>query len=74
MIRTETVHPQNKNRQVKNMNLLLTILVIVAVILLITGGIGFGGALQFLLWIGIVLAIIAIILFIVRAMGGRTSV
>ncbi|GAA3861383.1 hypothetical protein GCM10022381_02160 [Leifsonia kafniensis] len=54
------------------MNLLLIIIVIVAVVLLITGG--FVQSLQFLLWVGIVLAIIAVILFIYRAMTGKKNV
>lgn len=51
------------------MNILLIIIVVVAVILLITGGLV--QSLNFLLWVGIVLAIIAIIVFLVRALTGR---
>ncbi|MCU1442930.1 MAG: hypothetical protein JWQ59_1080 [Cryobacterium sp.] len=54
------------------MNLLLIIVAVVAVVLLITGGLV--QSLQFLLWVGIVLAIIAVILFLVRSMSGRRSV
>jgi hypothetical protein len=54
------------------MNLLLIIIAVVAVILLITGGLV--QSLQFLLWVGIVLAIIAVIMFLLRTMSGRKSV
>jgi hypothetical protein len=51
------------------MNILAIIIAIIAVILLLTGG--FVQSLNFLLWVGIVLAIIAIIVFLVRALSGR---
>lgn len=51
------------------MNILLIIIAVIAVILLITGG--FVQSLNFLLWVGIVLAIIAIIVFLVRTLTGR---
>ena len=54
------------------MNLLLIVIAVVAVVLLITGG--FVQSLQFLLWVGIFLAIIAVILFLVRSISGRRSV
>lgn len=54
------------------MNLLLIIVVIVAIALLLTGG--FVQSLQFLLWVGIVLAVLAVILFIIRVMSGRKNV
>jgi uncharacterized membrane protein len=54
------------------MNPLLIIVAIVAVVLLITGGLV--QSLQFLLWIGIVLAVIAVIMFLMRSMSGRKSV
>ncbi|WP_146071109.1 MULTISPECIES: DUF2207 domain-containing protein [unclassified Cryobacterium] len=53
------------------MNPLLIIVAIVAVVLLITGGLV--QSLQFLLWVGIVLAIIAVIMFLMRSMSGRKS-
>jgi len=56
----------------QEMNLLLIIVAVVAVILLITGGLV--QSLQFLLWVGIVLAIIAVILFLMRSISGRRSV
>lgn len=54
------------------MSPLLIIVAIVAVVLLFTGG--FVQSLNFLLWIGIVLLIIAVIMFIVRSMSGRKGV
>jgi preprotein translocase subunit SecF len=56
----------------QEMNLLLIIVAIVAVILLLTGGLV--QSLNFLLWVGIVLAIIAVILFLMRSISGRRSV
>ena len=54
------------------MNLLLIVIAIIAVVMLITGGLI--QSLQFLLWVGIVLAIIAVILFLVRSISGRKGV
>ncbi|WP_166787260.1 MULTISPECIES: DUF2207 domain-containing protein [Cryobacterium] len=54
------------------MNLLLIVIAVIAVVLLITGG--FVQSLQFLLWVGIVLAIIAVILFLARSISGRRGV
>jgi len=51
------------------MNALLIIIAIIAIILLITGGIG--SSLHFLLWIGGILLVIAIIVFLVRMLSGR---
>lgn len=56
----------------KNMNALLIIIAIVAIILLFIGG--FAQAVQWLLWVGIVLLIIAIIVWLVRFLSGRRSV
>ena len=55
----------------RTMNPLLIIVAIVAVVLLITGGLV--ESLQFLLWVGIVLAIIAVIMFLMRSMSGRKN-
>ena len=54
------------------MNILALIIIIVAVVLLITGG--FVQSLQFLLWVGLILAAIAVVLFLVRALSGRSKV
>lgn len=53
------------------MNILLIVVIIIAVILAITGGLV--SSLQFLLWVGIVLAVIAVIAWILRSMTGRRS-
>ena len=54
------------------MNLLLIIIAIVAVVLLFTGG--FVESLNFLLWVGIVLLVIAVIMFLIRSISGRKRV
>ncbi|MGN6325289.1 hypothetical protein [Pseudolysinimonas sp.] len=51
------------------MNILAIIVAIIAVILLLTGG--FVQSLQFLLWVGIVLLVIAVIVWLVRFISGR---
>ncbi len=53
------------------MNLLVVIIAIVAVVLLLTGG--FVQSLQFLLWIGVVLLVIAVIMFLLRSISGRRT-
>ncbi|GAA1750244.1 hypothetical protein [Agromyces humatus] len=53
------------------MNILLIIVAIIAIILLFTGG--FVSSLQFLLWVGIVLLVIAAIVWLVRMMGSRRA-
>lgn len=50
------------------MNILLIIVAIIAVILLFTGG--FVESLNFLLWVGIILLVIAVIVWLVRMMSG----
>ena len=54
------------------MNILLIIVGIIAVVLLLTGG--FVQSLNFLLWVGIVLAVIALIVWLVRVISGRRTV
>lgn len=51
------------------MNILAIIIAIVALILLFTGG--FVQSLNFLLWVGIVLLVIAAIVFLLRFIRGR---
>lgn len=53
------------------MNILLIIVGIIAVVLLLTGG--FVHALSFLLWVGLVLAVIALIVWLARVITGRRS-
>lgn len=54
------------------MNALLVIIIIIAIALLLTGGLV--QSLQFLLWVGIVLAVVAVILALLRFIGGRNRV
>ncbi|MBC7596054.1 MAG: hypothetical protein H7288_19360 [Kineosporiaceae bacterium] len=54
------------------MNILFVIVAIIAIVLLITGG--FVQSLNFLLWVGVVLLIIAVIAFLLRMISGRRSV
>jgi hypothetical protein len=60
------------SREGEIMNILVAILAIVAVVLLITGGVV--PTLNFLLWVGIALAVIAVIVFLVRYIGGNRTV
>ena len=53
------------------MAIILTIVIVVAVILAFVGGLV--QSLSFLLWIGVVLAVIAIIAWLIRAISGRNS-
>lgn len=54
------------------MNALLAIVAIIAIILLFVGG--FVQAVNFLLWVGIILLIIAVIAWLFRFLSGRRSV
>ncbi|WP_345763087.1 hypothetical protein [Diaminobutyricibacter sp. McL0608] len=54
------------------MNILVIVIAIIAIILLLTGGLV--QSLNFLLWIGIVLLVIAVIVFLVRLLTGRHRV
>jgi hypothetical protein len=54
------------------MNILLLIVAIIAIVLLFTGG--FVSALNWLLWVGIILLVFAIIVWLVRLISGRRSV
>lgn len=51
---------------------LFVIIAIIAIILLFVGG--FVQAFQFLLWIGVILLIVAVIGWLVRTVSGRRSV
>ena len=53
------------------MNILLIVVAIIAVILLFTGG--FVQSLNFLLWVGIVLLVIAVIIWLVRMLTGSRN-
>lgn len=52
-------------------NTLLIVIVVIAIILAITGGLV--QSLQFLLWVGIVLLVLAIIVWLLRRVSGRKS-
>ncbi|WP_172582694.1 hypothetical protein [Subtercola boreus] len=54
------------------MNILVAIIAIVAVVLLITGGVT--QSLSFLIWVGVVLLVIALIVFLLRFISGRSRV
>jgi hypothetical protein len=54
------------------MNLLFIIIVIVAIVLAVTGGLV--QSVNFLLWVGIVLLILAVIAFLIRSLSGRSRV
>lgn len=54
------------------MNILLLIVAIVAIVFLFTGG--FVSALNWLLWVGIILLVFAVIVWLVRMISGRRSV
>ncbi|WP_199176604.1 hypothetical protein [Subtercola sp. Z020] len=51
------------------MNILVAIIAIIAVVLLITGGVT--QSLSFLIWVGVVLLVIALIVFLLRFITGR---
>jgi hypothetical protein len=52
------------------MNLLFIIIIIVAIVLAITGGLV--QSVSFLLWVGIVLLILAVIAWLIRSLSGRS--
>lgn len=54
------------------MNILFVIIAVVAVILLLTGG--FVASIHWLLWVGVVLLVLALIAFLIRALAGRSRV
>jgi hypothetical protein len=53
------------------MNILVLIIAIIAIVLLFTGG--FVSSLNFLLWVGIVLLVIAAIIFLLRYITGNRA-
>ena len=54
------------------MGLLFIIIAIIAIVLAVTGGLVH--AVSFLLWVGIVLLILAVIAFLIRSISGRSRV
>jgi hypothetical protein len=55
-----------------SMNILLIIIAIIAIVLLLTGG--FVQSLNFLLWVGIILLVLAVIVWLVRLLTGSRRV
>jgi hypothetical protein len=51
------------------MSILFVIIAIVAIVLAVTGGLVH--AVSFLLWVGVILLILAVIAFLIRAISGR---
>jgi len=62
----------NSTGKGRAMNILLIIIAVIAIILLLTGG--FVSSLNFLLWVGIVLLVIAAIVWLVRMLTGSRRV
>ncbi len=54
------------------MNLLFIIIIIVAIVLAITGGLV--SSVNFLLWVGIILLVLAVIAWLIRSLTGRSRV
>ena len=69
---TDTIGAADADSERDIINILLIIVGIIAVVLLLTGG--FVQSLNFLLWVGLVLAIIAVIVWLVRVISGRRAV
>jgi hypothetical protein len=53
-------------------NILFIVIIIIAIIIAITGGLV--QSLNFLLWIGIIILVLAVIAWLIRAMMGRNRV
>jgi hypothetical protein len=51
------------------MNILFIVIAVIAIVLAITGGLVH--AVNFLLWVGLVLLILAVIAFLIRSISGR---
>ncbi|WP_291049469.1 hypothetical protein [Herbiconiux sp.] len=54
------------------MNILLIVIAVIAIVLLFTGG--FVSSLNFLLWVGVILLVLAVIVFLVRMLTGNRRV
>jgi hypothetical protein len=63
---------ERDTKEIITMNILVAIIAIIAVIMLLTGG--FVHALNFLLWVGLVLLVLAAIVWLVRFLSGRRTV
>jgi hypothetical protein len=65
-------HPEravSRTQKENTMNLLLIIVVVAAIVLALVGGLV--EALQFLLWVGIILLVLAVIAWLLRMISGR---
>jgi hypothetical protein len=67
----ETPRYERGAKEITIMNILIAIVAIIAVILLFTGG--FVSSLNFLLWVGIVLLVLAAIVWLIRFLTGRRT-
>jgi hypothetical protein len=65
-------HAFEEKAGIGKMNILLIVIAIIAIVLLFTGG--FVQALNWLLWVGIILLVFAVIVWLVRMISGRRSV
>ncbi|MDQ4215582.1 hypothetical protein [Microbacterium capsulatum] len=53
------------------MNILFIVIAVIAILLAITGG--FVQSLNFLLWVGLILLVLAVISWLIRSMSGRRA-
>ena len=60
------------NKRRNTVNILLIVIAVIAVVLLFTGG--FVSSLNFLLWVGLILLVLAVIVFLVRMLTGNRRV
>lgn len=64
-------HPVHTRRD-RTVNILLLVIIIIAIILAVTGG--FVASIHWLLWVGIVVLVVAAIVWLVRALTGSRRV
>jgi uncharacterized Tic20 family protein len=67
-----TTSVREKEKEYLAMNIALLIVVIVAIVLAIVGGLN--AALNWLLWVAIIVGLLALIAFLFRVLSGRRSV
>ena len=65
-------HDPEPERLTNTMNILLIVIAVIAIVLLFTGG--FVSSLNFLLWVGLILLVFAVIVFLVRMISGNRRV
>jgi uncharacterized membrane protein HdeD (DUF308 family) len=66
------ISTRNKHKKEKIMTILAIVIAVIAIVLLFTGG--FVSSLNFLLWVGIALLVIAAIVFLLRYISGNRRV